>query len=144
MFDAPAILHRHRRWVLGITICLWITACVLTHLPPGDVPDLRTGDATLHSVGFWGLASWFLLTLVGYRVKPLRRVLIVFAVMAAYGALDENTQPWFGRTCDLGDWINDMTGTAVAVGVWEIVLGAFRKKGSHPTAPAPLGDRRAD
>ena len=134
MFDAIALLNRRRRAVLVITICLWISACALTHLPADDLPNFSTNDTMLHTVGFWGLASWFLLTLVGYRVRPLWRVLIVLAVMAVYAALDEITQPLppFGRTCDLHDWKNDMIGTAIAVAIWEIILGAFRGK-SRPT-----------
>jgi VanZ family protein len=132
MFDAIALLNRRRRTVLIVTICLWIGAFVLTHIPKVPSALAEAGDVALHTVGFWGLASWFLLTLAGYRVRTFWRVLIVLAVMAVYAALDEHTQPFFGRTCDLLDWENDMIGTAIAVVMWEIILAAFRKK-SRPT-----------
>jgi VanZ family protein len=123
------LLHRYRRVLLVITICLWIVACTLTHLPPDKVPNFHTSDTYLHTIGFGGLASWFLLTLVSFRTRTLPRILLVLVVMAAYGALDENTQPFFGRTCELRDWVNDMIGTAIAVTLWEIALWAMRKHG---------------
>ena len=122
------LLHRHRRILLAITVGLWIVACVLTHLPPGEVPDFHTSDTYLHTVGFGGLASWFLLTLVSFRTRTLPRMLLVIAVMAAYAALDENTQPFFGRSCELRDWVNDMIGTTIAVALWEIAFWAMRRR----------------
>jgi VanZ family protein len=51
-----------------------------------------------------------------------------FAIVLAYGAIDEWTQPWFGRTCSLMDWIADATGAGVALTVLLLAAGVVRRQ----------------
>jgi len=109
-------------------LLLFLTAFVLTHLPGDDLPNFQTSDTSLHTVGFFGLASWFVLSLAAFDVGCLKRLLIVAVGLALYAAMDERTQPYFGRACELRDWFNDMIGTGVALVLWEIVFAWVQRK----------------
>ena len=53
-------------------------------------------------------------------------------VLAVFAALDEVTQPWFGRAVDGFDWLADLAGLAVGIGV--VVL--FMSRRAAPASPA--------
>ena len=114
-----SLLHRLRYVLLVLLVLLWAGAFTLTHLPPGNVPKFHAGDKVLHTVGFAGLASAFGVTLLSFGVPRRRRLMWLLAVMLAYGAIDEWTQPWFGRSCDIIDWLHDAAGIVIAAGVVE-------------------------
>ena len=87
-------------------------------------------DKTLHVVAYFLLAGFFLLTLIA-RGKPRpRRIILVVAVMAVYGAFDELTQPIVNRTAAWGDWFADVAGTILAIVIIEIVLLLKRRSSS--------------
>lgn len=89
---------------------------VLTHMPvsgPKGLP-LPYFDKLVHFVMF------SLLVLVGWRHhRTLERSgsarfrLTWGAIYLAYAAMDEWTQPLFGRTMSLGDWVADAAGVVV-------------------------------
>jgi VanZ family protein len=125
-------LFRWRKAIGAICILMWMGAFTATHVPGNDIPDelVSLGKVALHGTGYLGLSSWFILALAAYRVRPLRRAAIVVGVMMLYGAFDEKTQPYFGRSCQLGDWITDSVAAAVAVVLWEsgfLVAGAIAR-----------------
>jgi VanZ family protein len=45
-------------------------------------------------------------------------LLTLFAMLAAFAAADEVTQPLFGRAAEATDWVADVAGIAVALAVW--------------------------
>lgn len=124
MENRGSFLYRWRRAILFILILMWIGAFVATHIPARYIPGqiARLGDFTLHGIGFLGLSSWFILTLAAFGVKPPQRILLVLLVMMVYGALDEYTQQFFGRSTELKDWLTDTTATVVSLIVWETIL----------------------
>ena len=98
-----------------MTACYWALLCVATHLPPRYVPRLGIDDKVEHFVAYGMLAGLLGLTL--WATFP-RRPWLVWVVLLggmAYGAIDEQTQPYFGRTCDLDDWIADVVGTTAGL-----------------------------
>ncbi len=64
-----------------------------------------------------------------------RRLLTVFICVAAYAWIDELTQPWTGRECDVYDWLADILGAGtvlVAAYAWR----RFRNAEVTPVAAA--------
>jgi len=129
------LLHRLRYVLLVLLVLLWAGAFTLSHLPPGDVPDFHVGDKVLHTAGFAGLASAFGVTMLAFGVPRRRRLAMLFAVMLAYGAIDEWTQPWFGRSCELRDWLHDVLGTVIAAVMVEAVawIAGINRRGGAET-----------
>jgi len=120
-----------RRHLAVVCSIVWVAAFVTTHLPGGAVPRVGVKDTTLHFVGYFVIALLFLLTLSARGVPRLRRAVLVFCTMAAYGAIDEITQPLVRRSTDIRDWIADVAGTAVAIMVCEslsAIVGRRRRK----------------
>ena len=103
---------------------MWIGAFVATHIPAGYIPEQVAclGDFSLHGIGFLGLSSWFILTVAAFGIKPVQRIPLVLLVAMVYGALDEYTQQFFGRSTELKDWLTDTTATVVSLIVWETIL----------------------
>ena len=118
-------VHRIRRIALIACIVAWAGAITATHLPPRDLPSMEVSDKLLHTVGFGGLAGIFGLTLAAYGKGRRRRLILMLAIMPLYGALDELTQPIFGRDCDVMDWVFDVIGTASAFVLVELALAGL-------------------
>jgi len=108
--DAAAIW----RWLLA---GYWLALCVATHLPPtvAGLPDQRT-DKLVHASVYAGLA-WLLAMAWDRSTGKLhgRHLRIAWLALVLFAAADELTQPWFGRTASIGDWLADAVGTAIGV-----------------------------
>jgi VanZ family protein len=70
------------------------------------------------------------------------------AGLAVFAALDELTQPWFGRYLDVNDWLADVAGFVAAwllVRLWLVMRPPSNRVGSSPAvpSPAPRSDTRA-
>ncbi|MEX0717471.1 MAG: VanZ family protein [Planctomycetaceae bacterium] len=124
-------MHRFRTPLGWALAAYWIALVVGTHLPPREVPSGGGHwDKLQHFLAYAGLAA-LLAAWLAMRHAPRRRVFLwAFAIVAAFGVLDELTQPAFGRSCEfldlVADWIGAAAGTfAVAVGMrwWERVEG---------------------
>jgi VanZ family protein len=66
------------------------------------------------------------------RVAPLWvQAALVMIIAAAYGYLDELTQPWTGRRYDVKDFLADVIGAAVGIAIYQIfrAIGVFRRLG---------------
>jgi len=99
----------------------WLSSGVrqMHHAPP--IPFL---DKILHFgwfLGGAGLLSAFLLRLRPDASWPRNIALLVVAVIAATGALDEWHQSWIpGRSGnDLGDWLADLAGAVAGVFIFQ-------------------------
>ena len=108
--------------VWTISIAFWIACVFMTHMPrPPSFTDVIVSDKIKHFCGYGTLATliYFSLWIRGWGRWTLP--IIVLVILAAYGALDEITQPPFGRTCDLYDWYADMCGVTAAMIIWTFV-----------------------
>jgi VanZ family protein len=99
------------------SIFYWCFLCVLTHLPPSAIREPQgfwLTDKQAHFIAYFVLSFsvgiTLMVTLPGRRWIPL----FVIALAMAYGAIDERTQPMFGRDCELGDWVADTLGSVAA------------------------------
>ena len=129
MTDRPTASRGVRRLATAVCGALWIASLVATHVPISHLPDLPTGDKTLHGAGYFVLAGVFAVTLLLHGLSPRRRSTTVLIVMALYGAFDEITQPLAGRSASWGDWLADIIGSLAAVMVCETARLAWRRLG---------------
>jgi hypothetical protein len=121
----------HPRWML---LALLAAGGVLglTHIPGEDMPRILSVndlDKVEHVVAYGLIAGFLLLALK----KPVRPVVLLaaLAALAVLGALDETTQPLVHRTCDLWDYVGDLTGVALSCAVFLIITL------TRPRATAP-------
>jgi VanZ family protein len=114
-------------WPSILLIGYWLVLLTSTHWPHVRAIDVPGKDKTLHVAAFGVLTALLLNVLV--RRPALRHrwsiVVLALAIVGIYGALDERTQPWTGRTCDLFDWLADMAGAAMACLAY-LVISAIR------------------
>ena len=113
--------RRRVRMLLVVALVSYsLVAFLGTHLPipPGLIP--HGGDTVLHFLGY----SVFGVLLMGLRASlgPFRwpSVLGRVVFLACYGAFDEFTQAFVGRTADVVDWCADVPGACC--GIFAVVL----------------------
>ena len=129
--------QRYRRWLFVMTVaytCLLLTA---THLPPRHMPNTHVNDKIEHFTAYAILTTLLQLTLWPNRRKPFLVLAMVLVGVLVFGALDEKTQPAFGRDCDIHDWYADTTGATIATLTMLIFYFNFYK--AIPAAE-PSGD----
>ena len=124
---------RYRVWTRWVWIGYWCILFLLTHVPvAGGVPTpIPYADKVYHFVLF------FLLTWLGgrhvLRLGPRAPVTTLFVwglVYICYAALDEWTQPLFGRIASQADWLSDIAGILTAT----VVLTLWRRRTSISTS----------
>ncbi len=92
----------------------WVFLFVLTHLPATRLPAVQVmgKDRTMHYLAYLGLGLVFWLCY--YRdMRPSfrqKRTWLMVFTLVAYGAFDEITQKYFGRTTDVMDLMFDSFG----------------------------------
>jgi VanZ family protein len=131
---ARPILHPWRRALFATCVSGFSAAFIASHIPPQDMPDVHVTDKLLHAVGFAALTLTLLAALGAFGASRAKRLIATTLLLAAYGAVDELTQPFFGRTCDLHDWLADMLGMVLALAIVEtITIGrkACCRPGEH-------------
>ncbi len=111
----------------------WVILFILTHLPPDKIPKTTVSDKTEHLVAYGLLAGVVHLSLWPRRWPILKLALVVIGVCMVYGAFDETTQPIVGRTCDIHDWLADITGASASIVLMSVALllaqrGALRDR----------------
>ncbi len=111
-------------------IIYWIILFTATTLPGKSLPKVAVSDKIKHLAGYFILSGLVYLTLhFQKKFRKLSRQAVVWTlvIVGTYGMLDEIHQLFVpGRSCDLLDWIADMTGSVIAI----FVIGAIIKAGS--------------
>ena len=139
-------------WIVRVfgALCaiVWVAAFVATHTPADRLPHAAVSAKVLHFVGYFIIASLLMLTLAGAKFRPAKRSLIALCTMILYGAFDEMTQTFVGRTASVGDWMADSLGAAAAVlvvGFWigvivthhvQAVKARLQRTERRPSGPA--------
>ena len=107
-----------------------VAACLLTalifgvnHVPQAKIRKLLPrnfshyfGDKVLHLAAY-GLLGWVYFAAIAKRGRR-KSWLAVLLFLTALAAVDELTQPFAGRACELGDWLADTGGVVLAGAVW--------------------------
>lgn len=114
---ASALAPRISRVALAAYVSLLVFS---THSPyAGKVASGATfSDKTLHFVAYAVLSFLALAALDSHRRGAWKKVVKLFVVLAIFGALDELTQPPFGRTADWLDWYADLCGLAAGIALF--------------------------
>jgi VanZ family protein len=120
--------NRLRTWALALLVVYWLALFAGTHVPhaPQLLLPKDVSDKLLHLTAYAGLA--FLICLNWSFRWPLnwRHGVLVLALLAAFGGLDEVTQIPVGRDCDLVDWYADVIGATAGVGLFLLAASVFR------------------
>jgi VanZ family protein len=105
-----------QRISLALLAAYWVALLVATHVPPVPPPIvLRHGDKWLHFTAFALLAALFAWTWSLRGSFGWRQALAALAILALYGAIDEITQPYFGRYGHVADWYADLLGSVTGL-----------------------------
>ena len=94
-------------------VLYWPTLFILAHIPiPQFVRQAHVSDKSLHFLAYLILIFLLWFTISPDKKVSLRRAAIwwVFLVMIVYGAADEVTQGYVGRSCDIKDFAADLVG----------------------------------
>jgi VanZ family protein len=126
------IAGQPRSWWPRVAILLlaayWLLLVTATHIPKVPEPlGFRTSDKVQHLVAYGTLSvlaavAWSLARPFGWC-----QALVLLALIAGHGILDEVTQPIFGRNADVLDWYADVTGAALGLSGFWIGRQALRR-----------------
>jgi VanZ family protein len=116
-----------KRWPETLLAVYWITLLTGTHWPRLHLPEVPGKDKTLHVLAYAALAALVLNVAVRRPAGWSRAAIAVgtIGLIGICGALDEWTQPYFGRSCELLDWIADISG-AVAMSAGYLIVKHMR------------------
>ncbi len=117
-------LPRHLRTVF--TVCFWaygLFLLIATHAPARDVQfivraadyGLLDPDKLLHMAAYGVLGLLAALAYGGRWQTTLPAAIALLAMLAAWGIVDEVTQPLFGRLADASDFVCDLIGGAIGL-----------------------------
>lgn len=107
-----------QRWRLIVWSGYTLLLATSTHLPPDTVNQFsfKLWDKLEHTLAYAGLGVLTGWAATSARRQPFIRALLQWTVaIAVFAALDELTQPWVGRDCDLRDWCADVLGALVGL-----------------------------
>jgi len=130
------MVHVSRGWRLAVCLTYLAIAFALTHTPSedlGDIPDYLS-DYILHGIGYaiLGLLSVWVATTYQRGLTP-RILFAIYLAILFYGIIDEQTQPWVGRGCELSDWVADAIGGLVGMTIALLVNRAITPRSAlHP------------
>ncbi len=116
------LLRRHKSVLIALGI-YWPVIFWLTHIP---VPDIARqsgmSDKTMHVMAYFALSFliWFAISPYDKVKWNRKKVWILLAIVVWYGAMDEYLQARVGRSCDIHDFIADLFGMVLALGILSI------------------------
>ena len=120
----PAVL-------IGSLLLYTFALVVATHLPKiGGIVRTAGVDKLLHFGAYFVQATLAAAAVAATGRLGRRNAVILIAALAAFGGLDELTQPWFSRSAEWADWAADCLG--VALGVSLVMLLSQRLNRSTP------------
>ncbi|MEI7811876.1 MAG: VanZ family protein [Ignavibacteria bacterium] len=114
------LLEKNKRTLVYFPLVIyWIMLLMLTSIPGQSTPDFGISDKIEHAVAYMILTVLLCLTYQFQgKFKMLYRSPFVWtiATVALYGALDEIHQLFIpGRSCDIMDWMADITGAVLGL-----------------------------
>lgn len=118
-----------RAALLGLTTAAYTLVLVLaTHYPkPEELLGRHApSDKTLHFMAYGVLGLLAAATVAAWRGWTIRDGLRLAAALAAFGAIDEMTQPFFSRAADPLDWVYDLIGIACGLAAVAAVASVAR------------------
>ena len=123
---SPAV--RLRRWLSLLVLGYFIALFVGTHIPQvpqGLTPGLS--DKPLHFLAYGGLAFLIAARWSCSRRMTGRHHVLLWLIIAGYGALDELLQIPVGRNAEFADWVMDISGATTGLLASAIVVRWVRR-----------------
>jgi len=117
-------------WLLTIAYAIFLAT--MTHLPPGKGPDTGASDKLEH-LGAYGILTGAVF-LSFWASFPRRKIAawLTPLVVLTFGAIDEFTQPYFGRSCELNDWLADAAGMMIALIILSLIRTGVERRRVAP------------
>lgn len=112
-----------------LLLVYWLVLIGATHAP--RVPEAvaaEPADKIAHLAGYAILGGLLGMTWSLWHGYSLLTAAGLLAFVAAHAALDEVTQPWFGRYADITDWYADIVGAAIGLAVVGLVWRLARRR----------------
>ncbi len=113
---------RHKYVIAGLAV-YWPLIFIATHAPVQDI-GRQTGmsDKTMHVLAYLGLVFLAWLAVSPYDKVNWRKakVWVILAVIVWYGVMDEWLQSYVGREARVDDFLADMIGTLMGLGLLSI------------------------
>ncbi|MFN0054341.1 MAG: VanZ family protein [Planctomycetales bacterium] len=117
-----------------VLIVYWMGMFVATHIP--KIPrrlQVPVSDKWQHYAAY-ALLGWLVACCWSWgRPVTWQHLLAWMTLLAAYGAIDEITQPLFGREADWLDWRADVVGAASGLAIFMLLSRWSSRKG--PAVP---------
>jgi VanZ family protein len=147
MSDAPRN-HEHPKrlgwrralWPLALAATVCIASGESDVSPPGFLPS---PDKIAHFAVF-GLMATLILRAIHDEARPWRGLVVALAAASLYGVADEFRQSFTpGRSVEVGDWVADTAGAAVAVfayALWPAWRNTLERGWRRAAAPASCSD----
>lgn len=115
------IATRRQTITIAVLTIYWIAIVILAHIPiPQVVYQAKVSDKWLHFLAYLNLVL-----LLWFSIHPDDKVRwhnkatwLVFLAVVVYGGIDELTQPYFGRTKDLADFVANAGGVAMGLAIF--------------------------
>ena len=126
------LLRRHKSILIALGI-YWPLIFWLTHIPVPDVArQSGMSDKTMHVLAYFVLTFlvWFAISPYEKARWNTKKIWMILAIVACYGAADEILQGRVGRSADVLDFFADLLGVVFALGVlsllsfWPALLAA--------------------
>lgn len=118
------------RLLAAMTTAYTLFLVFATHYPNPEelVGPNPPSDKLLHLAAYATLGSLVTATVGSIRRCSWRTLVCIAATLAAFGMLDEATQPlpWFHRHADPLDWVFDCIGIAAGVGAVAAILAVVQ------------------
>lgn len=113
---------RRRWWARASVVALvayWLLLITATHIPKVPEPlGFRPSDKLVHLAAYAVLGALVGLVCSQYQRLRLWVAVGLLVLLSVHGALDEVTQPLVGRHADVADWVADMLGAALGLGLF--------------------------
>lgn len=111
-------IEKNKIFVVYLPLFLyWVLIFILTTLPSSKMPNVKINDKIEHLLAYFGLSVLLGLSLFTQnKSKILKKSYYLFSIVfvALYGAMDEIHQLFVpGRSCDINDWIADISGAII-------------------------------
>ncbi|MFM8414415.1 MAG: VanZ family protein [Planctomycetota bacterium] len=132
---APAPRRRLARPLAAVTAAYTLVLVFATHYPRPEelLGPNPPSDKTLHFAAYGLLGLFVAATLAAAGRWSRAAAGLLFIALAAFAALDEATQPLFGRSAEPVDWVYDVIG--IAAGITAVAVARTWLKSRSPVTP---------
>ncbi len=116
-------LQRRHKYVIAGLAVYWSLLFIATHIPVNDLGQQSgMSDKTMYWLAYLGLVFFVWLAVSPYEKVNWRKakVWVILAAIVGYGVIDEWLQGYVGRGTEVKDFLADMIGTLVGLGLLSV------------------------